>query len=289
MACTHARAARRRHRGPAAGPPARSATRWTPRCWRSWATRWPSWPPTTTLRVLVISTTNERALCAGADVAEELDPAGGVARMEALRRALRARSRRSRRRRSPSASATASARAPSWPRGCDLRVGGDNLKLVLPGARLGVPVGPARLVPLVGLAKARRADLHRPHRRRRGGRRARPPGPPRAGRRGRGGGARAGRRARRPSRRRACADLKQLFRDYEDTAARVARENGEIVEFQRTRRRAAATAACGALTRALDDLPWGRGRRYRIRPLQGHGRGPAHARASRSSSSAATG
>ena len=35
-----------------------------------------------TLRVLVIATTNERALCAGADVAEELDPAGGVARME---------------------------------------------------------------------------------------------------------------------------------------------------------------------------------------------------------------
>ena len=39
--------------------------------------------------------------------------------------------------------------------GCDLRVGGDNLKLVFPGARLGVPVGPARLVPLVGLGKAK--------------------------------------------------------------------------------------------------------------------------------------
>ena len=118
--------------------------------------------------------------------------------------------------------------------GCDLRVGGDNLKLVFPGARLGVPVGPARLVPLVGLSKARGADLHRPRRRRR--RRPtrsaswpvarRPPRP-------------------RPQRSRwprelaahpaeGLRHLKQLFRDYEDTAARVARENGEIVEFQRT-------------------------------------------------------
>ena len=39
--------------------------------------------------------------------------------------------------------------------GCDLRVGGDNLKLVWAGARLGAPVGPARLVPLVGLSRAK--------------------------------------------------------------------------------------------------------------------------------------
>ncbi|TAM89842.1 MAG: hypothetical protein EPN43_06485 [Jatrophihabitans sp.] len=39
--------------------------------------------------------------------------------------------------------------------GCDLRVGGDNLKLAWAGARLGVPVGPARLTPLVGLAVAK--------------------------------------------------------------------------------------------------------------------------------------
>ena len=38
------------------------------------------------LRVLVLSTTDARALCAGADVAEELDRAGGVARMEAFAR-----------------------------------------------------------------------------------------------------------------------------------------------------------------------------------------------------------
>ena len=39
--------------------------------------------------------------------------------------------------------------------GCDLRVGGDNLKLTWAGARMGVPVGPARLDPLVGLAAAK--------------------------------------------------------------------------------------------------------------------------------------
>jgi enoyl-CoA hydratase/carnithine racemase len=39
-----------------------------------------------TLRALVFSTTSERALSAGADVREELDQAGGVARMEAFAR-----------------------------------------------------------------------------------------------------------------------------------------------------------------------------------------------------------
>ena len=38
------------------------------------------------LRVLVFSTTSERALCAGADVSEVLDHAGGVARMERFAR-----------------------------------------------------------------------------------------------------------------------------------------------------------------------------------------------------------
>ena len=39
--------------------------------------------------------------------------------------------------------------------GCDLRIAGDNLKLAWAGARLGVPVGPARLTPLVGVARAK--------------------------------------------------------------------------------------------------------------------------------------
>jgi enoyl-CoA hydratase/carnithine racemase len=39
--------------------------------------------------------------------------------------------------------------------GADLRVGGHNLKLAWAGARLGVPVGPARLTPLIGLSRAK--------------------------------------------------------------------------------------------------------------------------------------
>ena len=38
---------------------------------------------------------------------------------------------------------------------CDLRVGGANLRMRFPGAALGVPVGPARLVTLCGLATAK--------------------------------------------------------------------------------------------------------------------------------------
>ena len=39
-----------------------------------------------TLRVVVLSTTDTTALCAGADVSEQLDHAGGVARMAAFTR-----------------------------------------------------------------------------------------------------------------------------------------------------------------------------------------------------------
>src|SRR5204863_107871 len=38
---------------------------------------------------------------------------------------------------------------------CDLRVGGSNLRMRFPGAALNVPVGPARLVTLCGLATAK--------------------------------------------------------------------------------------------------------------------------------------
>jgi len=111
-----------------------------------------------TLRTLVISTTSERALSAGADVAEDLDPAGGVARMELFARMY---------------SAVDAFPLPTvavcvgnvvgagaeLAAGCDLRVGGDNLKLSWAGARLGVPVGPARLVPLIGLSRAKELIL----------------------------------------------------------------------------------------------------------------------------------
>lgn len=106
------------------------------------------------LRVLVISTTSSVALCAGADIREQLDVAGGVARMAAFTRMY---------------AAIESFPVPTIAvcvgncvgagaeimAGCDLRVGGDNLKLAWAGARLGVPVGPARLAPLVGVAAAK--------------------------------------------------------------------------------------------------------------------------------------
>ena len=107
-----------------------------------------------TLRALVFSTTSRRALCAGADVNEPLDHAGGVARMGLFARLY---------------AAVEAFPVPTLAvcvghcvgagaelaAGCDLRVGGDNLKLTWAGARMGVPVGPARLVPLVGLGAAK--------------------------------------------------------------------------------------------------------------------------------------
>jgi enoyl-CoA hydratase/carnithine racemase len=106
------------------------------------------------VRVLVFSTTTEHALSAGADVGEDLDAEGGVARMELFTRMY---------------SAVEAFPAPTiavcvgnvvgagaeLAAGCDLRVGGDNLKLAWAGGKLGVPVGPARLVPLVGMATAK--------------------------------------------------------------------------------------------------------------------------------------
>lgn len=106
------------------------------------------------LRVLVLSTTDVRAFCAGADVAEELDETAAYARMADFTRLY--------------------ALLDAFPvpvitvcvgncvgagaeiaAGSDLRVGGDNLRLAWAGSRHGVPVGPARLSPLIGVARAK--------------------------------------------------------------------------------------------------------------------------------------
>ena len=106
------------------------------------------------LRVLVFSTTSPAALSAGADVGEQLDDAAGLARMEAFTYLY---------------AAVAAFPVPTiavcvgnvvgagaeLAAGCDLRVGGHNLKLAWAGARHGVPVGPARLAPLIGLSRAK--------------------------------------------------------------------------------------------------------------------------------------
>jgi enoyl-CoA hydratase len=110
------------------------------------------------LRVLIFSTTDVKALSAGADVREELDAAGGVARMEAFARLYAAVEAFPLPTIAVCVGNVVGAGA-ELAAGCDLRVGGDNLHLAWAGARLGVPVGPARLAPLVGLARAKELIL----------------------------------------------------------------------------------------------------------------------------------
>ncbi|MDP2709847.1 MAG: enoyl-CoA hydratase/isomerase family protein [Solirubrobacteraceae bacterium] len=106
------------------------------------------------LRVLVFSTTSTKALCSGVDIKEELSYEDGVTRMRCFSQFL---------------AALEAFPVPTIAvcvgncvgggaeivAGCDLRIAGDNLKLAWAGARLGVPVGPARLTPLVGVARAK--------------------------------------------------------------------------------------------------------------------------------------
>jgi enoyl-CoA hydratase/carnithine racemase len=106
------------------------------------------------VRVLVISSADNMGLSAGADVKEALDDEGKVARMQLF--------------------ADVYDGIVGFPKptvavchgdvvgggaevavACDLRVGGANLRMRFPGAALGVPVGPARLVTLCGLAAAK--------------------------------------------------------------------------------------------------------------------------------------
>jgi enoyl-CoA hydratase len=106
------------------------------------------------VRVLVISSADHLGLSAGADVREQLDAEGKVRRMQLF--------------------ADLYDCVVAFPKptiavchgdvvgggaevaiACDMRVGGSNLRMRFPGAALGVPVGPARLVTLCGLATAK--------------------------------------------------------------------------------------------------------------------------------------
>jgi enoyl-CoA hydratase len=106
------------------------------------------------VRVLVLSSTDHMGLSAGADVREELDADGKVRRMQLF--------------------ADLYDEITAFPKptiaachgdvigggaeiavACDLRVAGSNLRMRFPGAALGVPVGPARLATLCGLATAK--------------------------------------------------------------------------------------------------------------------------------------
>jgi enoyl-CoA hydratase len=106
------------------------------------------------VRVVVISSTDHMGLSAGADIRERLDEEGKVRRMQLF--------------------ADLYDEITAFPKptiaachgdvigggaevavACDLRVAGSNLRMRFPGAALGVPVGPARLATLCGLATAK--------------------------------------------------------------------------------------------------------------------------------------
>jgi enoyl-CoA hydratase/carnithine racemase len=106
------------------------------------------------VRVLVLSSSDHMGLSAGADVREQLDQAGNVRRMELFAELYDALTGFEK----PTIAACHGACVGGGAEiavACDLRVGGSNLRLRFPGAALGVPVGPARLVTLCGLSVAK--------------------------------------------------------------------------------------------------------------------------------------
>jgi enoyl-CoA hydratase len=106
------------------------------------------------VRVLVISSNDHLGLSAGADVREELDEQGRVHRMELFARLYDELTAFPK----PTVAACHGSVVGGGAEiavACDLRVGGSNLRMRFPGAELGVPVGPARLVTLCGLATAK--------------------------------------------------------------------------------------------------------------------------------------
>jgi enoyl-CoA hydratase/carnithine racemase len=106
------------------------------------------------VRVLVVSSNDHMGLSAGADVREELDDDGGVRRMQLFADLYDELT-------SFPKPTVAACHGDTIGAGaeiavcCDMRVGGSNLRMRFPGAALGVPVGPARLVTLCGLAAAK--------------------------------------------------------------------------------------------------------------------------------------
>ncbi len=106
------------------------------------------------VRVLVISSSDHMGLSAGADVREDLDAAAAVRRMELFARLYDEITGFPK----PTVAACHGDCVGGGAEiavACDLRVGGSNLRLRFPGAQYGVPVGPARLVTLCGLATAK--------------------------------------------------------------------------------------------------------------------------------------
>jgi enoyl-CoA hydratase len=106
------------------------------------------------VRVMVISSNDHMALSAGADVREELGEGGRIRRMELFAQLYDELTAFPK----PTVAACHGAVVGGGAEiavACDLRVAGSNLRMRFPGAELGVPVGPARLVTLCGLAAAK--------------------------------------------------------------------------------------------------------------------------------------
>src|SRR5215217_6107429 len=106
------------------------------------------------VRALVVSSTDHMGLSAGADVREELDEDGRERRMQRFADVYDQLTDFPK----PTVAACHGACVGGGAEvavACDLRVGGSNLRLRFPGAALGVPVGPARLVTLCGSSVAK--------------------------------------------------------------------------------------------------------------------------------------
>jgi enoyl-CoA hydratase/carnithine racemase len=106
------------------------------------------------LRAIVVSSTDHMGLSAGADVREDLDREGAIRRMRLFAELYDGLTGFPR----PTIAACHGACVGGGAEiavSCDLRVGGSNMRLRFPGAGLGVPVGPARLVTLCGLSVAK--------------------------------------------------------------------------------------------------------------------------------------
>lgn len=103
---------------------------------------------------VVISSNDHLGLSAGADVKESLDEAGRIRRMELFSELYEAVVGFPK----PTLAACHGSVVGGGAEiaiACDLRVAGGNLRMKFPGADLGVPVGPARLVTLCGLSTAK--------------------------------------------------------------------------------------------------------------------------------------
>lgn len=183
------------------------------------------------VRVVVLSTTSTAALCAGADVGESLDRAGGVERMELFAQLYQGLTDLAVPTIAVCVGNVVGAGA-ELAAACDLRVAGDNVRFAWAGAKLGVPVGPARLVPLVGLSRAKELIFS--------GRVVTAEEAERIGLAERVTAADDAERgalelaeqlAERPAD--GLRRLKRMFREYEDLSGRTARENATLLDWQR--------------------------------------------------------